>query len=919
MKSLLYLLLLLCFQVSYAQHKIDNVSASFKDTNLTEALLYIEKATDYQFFYLDKWLESKHVTGVYTNAPLDDVLTDIFKNTVINFYITPDKKIILTQNTVVYSTLPIDFFETPEEETSVLEDEEIKTAPILYISEQTINSKKVIHVGKEDSTNRKNRFTLNGVIRNAQTREVIPNLALVVKNQNIGVVTDINGYYSIELPAGLNQIEFNALGIEKKKQNLVIYNDGQLDFALNESLEVLEEVIVKADANKNIEQSITGVSQIEVAKIKTIPLVLGERDILKVATTLPGISTAGEGAAGYNVRGGKTDQNLILLDNAVIYNPSHFFGIFSALNPFTTSGVSIYKGSIPAEYGGRLSSVFDIETKDGNVEKISGEASLGPVTSNLVLEVPVVKNKSSVIVGGRATYSKWILKSLKSESLKNSNASFSDLIAKYHHKINANNVIRATVYYSNDAFNISSDSVYGYDNRLFSLNWNHKFNDKSSSSLSLTNSQYRFNITYDNNSVDAFDLGYRNEETEAKLKFKYLYKKKHSLDFGLSSKLYGVYPGSIQPIEPQSNVLGINIPKEKGLESAIFLSDDYKVTEKLLLNLGLRYSLFAALGEQSQRIYEDGIPKSESTFVETRTFGKNEAFKTYGGPEARISARYFIKPDLSVKASFGNTYQFIHTLSNNTTVSPTDTWKLSDINIKPQRASQFALGLYKNIDNDTYELSIESYYKKLNDIIDYKVGSELLLNETIETEVFQGEGKAYGIEVLLRKNKGILNGWLGYTYARSLIRFESEFKEEQINNGDFFPSNYDKPHDISFVGNYKLTKRFSLSTNFVYQTGRPTTYPIGTYVYRGQGYAFYSNRNEFRIPDYYRMDVSFNVEGNHKIKKFAHSFWNFSIYNLFGRKNAYSVFFATENGQVRSYKSTIFSVPIPTITYNFKF
>lgn len=919
MKSLLYLLLLLCFQVSYAQHKIDNVSASFKDTNLTEALLYIEKATDYQFFYLDKWLESKHVTGVYTNAPLDDVLTDIFKNAVINFYITPDKKIILTQNTVVYSTLPIDFFETPEEETSVLEDEEIKTAPILYISEQTINSKKVIHVGKEDSTNRKNRFTLNGVIRNAQTREVIPNLALVVKNQNIGVVTDINGYYSIELPAGLNQIEFNALGIEKKKQNLVIYNDGQLDFALNESLEVLEEVIVKADANKNIEQSITGVSQIEVAKIKTIPLVLGERDILKVATTLPGISTAGEGAAGYNVRGGKTDQNLILLDNAVIYNPSHFFGIFSALNPFTTSGVSIYKGSIPAEYGGRLSSVFDIETKDGNVEKISGEASLGPVTSNLVLEVPVVKNKSSILVGGRATYSKWILKSLKSESLKNSNASFSDLIAKYHHKINANNDIRATAYYSKDAFNISSDSVYGYDNRLFSLNWNHKFNDKSSSSLSLTNSQYRFNITYDNNSVDAFDLGYRNEETEAKLKLKYLYNKKHSLDFGLSSKLYGVYPGSIQPLEPQSNVIGINIPKEKGLESAIFLSDDYKVTEKLLLNLGLRYSLFTALGEQSQRIYEDGNPKSESTLLETRTFDKNEAIKTYGGPEARISTRYFIKPDVSVKASFGNAYQYIHTLSNNTTVSPTDTWKLSDINIKPQRASQFALGLYKNIDDNTYEFSIESYYKKLNDIIDYKVGSELLLNETIETEVFQGEGKAYGIEVLLRKNTGRLNGWLGYTYARSLIKFESEFKEEQINNGDFFPSNYDKPHDISFVGNYKLTKRFSLSTNFVYQTGRPTTYPIGTYVYRGQGYAFYSNRNEFRIPDYYRMDVSFNVEGNHKIKKFAHSFWNFSIYNLFGRKNPYSVFFVTENGQVKSYKSTIFSVPIPTITYNFKF
>ena len=919
MKSTIYILLLLCFQLSFAQDGNNRLTASFKDTDLMEVLLYIEKTTDYRFFYLEKWLKNSRVSGVYTDAPLNDILKDIFKNTLINFHISADQKIILTKNTVVHSSLPIDFIENTDRATTILDDEEIEAPPISYTFEKTSGSKNVIHIGKEDPKNRKRRFTLKGIIRNAKTGEAIQNLALVVKKRNIGAVTDAKGLYSIELPAGPNQIEFNALGFEKTERNLIMYNDGKLDFKLNESLEVLDEVVVTADANKNVEQGITGVSQIEIKKIKTIPLVLGERDILKVATTLPGISTAGEGAAGYNVRGGNTDQNLILLDNAVIYNPSHFFGIFSALNPFTTGSVTIYKGSIPAEYGGRLSSVFDIKTKDGNVEKFTGEASLGPVTSNLVLEFPVFKNKSSLIVGGRATYSKWILRSLKSESLKNSNASFSDIIAKYQHRINANNHIRATAYYSKDAFNISSDSIYGYDNRLFSVNWSHRFNDKIRSNVLVTNSQYKFNINYDNNSVDAFDLGYRIEETEAKLKLKYKYNKKHSIDFGLSSKLYGVNPGSIRPLELQSSVQEIKIPKEQGLESAVFLSDNYKVSEKLSMNIGLRYSLFAALGEQSQRIYEDRVPKSETTLLETRTFEKNEVIKTYGGLETRISARYFLRPDVSVKASYGNTYQYIHTLSNNTTVSPTDTWKLSDINIRPQRANQFALGVYKNFDDNTYEFSIESYFKRLNDIIDYKVGSELFLNQAIETEVFQGEGKAYGIEVLLKKNEGRLNGWLGYTYSRSFIKFDSEFSEERINNGDYFSSNFDKPHDISLVGNYKLTKRFSLSANFVYQTGRPVTYPIGTYVYRGKGYALYSNRNEFRIPDYYRMDVSFNVEGNHKIKKFAHSFWNVSIYNLLGRNNPYSVFFVTEGGQVKAYKSTIFSIPVPTITYNFKF
>ena len=452
-----------------------------------------------------------------------------------------------------------------------------------------------------------------------------------------------------------------------------------------------------------------------------------------------------------------------------------------------------------------------------------------------------------------------------------------------------------------------------------SLKWDHSFNDKNKGSVILANSEYRFGIEFDGNTDNDFDLGYKVNETHLKLKMKYLLNDKHKFDYGVSSKLYIVDPGNIDPKGSNSIVEPLSIPRERGLESAIFIADNFTVNKKLLINAGLRYSVYAALGAATQRIYEDGQPRNEGTLVEERQFGKNEVIETYGGPEVRLSARYFINPTLSVKASYNNTYQYIHTLSNNTTVSPTDTWKLSDLNIEPQQANQYALGFYKNLDGNTYELSIEGYYKKTKNILDYKVGAELLLNETIEQEVLQGNGKSYGIEFLIKKTKGKLNGWLGYTYSRSFIQLDSEFSEERVNNGEYFPSNFDKPHDVSLVANYKLTRRFSLSANFTYQTGRPVTYPIGSYIFNGSEQVLYSDRNKFRIPDYYRVDVGLNIEGNHKIKKFAHSFWNISIYNVLGRNNPYSVFFVTDNGEIKAYKSSIFSIPVPTITYNFKF
>ena len=536
-----------------------------------------------------------------------------------------------------------------------------------------------------------------------------------------------------------------------------------------------------------------------------------------------------------------------------------------------------------------------------------------------MISTPIVKGKSSLVAGGRASYSNWILKSLDDEKLKNSQASFYDFILKYNHKINANNDIEATAYYSHDKFSVSSDSLYKYSNRLATLKWNHTFNEKNKGSLLFTNSEYRFNIDYQPDGVNAFDFGYKINDTQAALKMIYLYSEKHKISYGISTKLYGINPGYLNPKNPESILVPIEIDKERGLESAIYVGDNFKVTDKFLVDFGLRYSSFAALGKSTQRVYDENLPISDATVVETKTFGNNEVIKRYGGFEPRIAARYFITDDFSVRASYDKTYQYIHLLSNNTTQSPTDIWKLSDLNVKPESAQQFSLGLYKNLKNDELELSVEGYFKKSRNILDYKVGADLLLNHNIETELLQGDGKAYGIEVLLKKQVGRLNGWLGYTYSRSLIRLNSQFNEEKVNGGKFFASNFDKPHDFSAVLNYRITKRYSFSSNFIYQTGRPITYPVGKYDYGNAQYTVYSDRNKFRIPDYYRLDVGLNIEGNHKIKKLAHSFWNISVYNVLGRNNPYSIFFVTDGGQIKAYKTSIFAIPVPTVTYNFKF
>ncbi|TJY33462.1 carboxypeptidase-like regulatory domain-containing protein [Pontimicrobium aquaticum] len=920
MKKLL-LSMLFCLCIVNAKAQSDTISITYSNEAIEEVFRRIENLTPYKFYFHQKWTEDKKISGSFTNKPIDFIVEEILKTTNSNYYITKDKKIILTGNLIVYNALPEGFNDKKSSDNKTKNTDDISDVPVFFNEKKSNNSTQIetVRVGKASKTSNRKVFNLSGKVIDFATGNTLSNVSLRVVNTNEGVTTNNNGFYSLELPLGEHIIDITSLGFQKITKRVIIYNDGSLDFELFEDLEELDEVLIEADIDENTRETITGLTKLDVKNIKTIPLVLGERDVLKVATTLPGISKAGEGSSGYNVRGGKEDQNLILLDGGVIYNPSHFFGLFSALNPFSIGEVNIYKGNIPAEFGGRLSSVFDLKTKKANKTKVTGEASVGPVTSNISLELPVVKEKSSLLVGGRGAYSNWILKLLDDKDISKSSASFYDFIAKYDHEINQNNNLSVTGYYSKDNFSISSDSLFSYENRLVSLKWDTKINKKNTGSVQLTNSNYAFNILYDGEAINDFDLGYNLNETELKLKVKYLHNKDLSFDYGLAGKIYNINPGEKKPAGSSSIVSPIVLPKEKALESAAFISAKYNVTEDFAINAGLRYVNYSFLGDIAQRTYLQGEPKSAATVKDTLYFGNNETVKTYGGPEARISGRYFITPDVSVKASYSNMYQFIHTLSNNTTASPIDTWKLSDLNIEPQKSQQYSLGLFTNFSDNLYEVSLEGYYKTTNNVLDYKVGAELLLNTTLETEVLQGKGKSYGLEFLLKKSKGNLNGWIGYTYSKSSIKLDSPFPEEVVNKGQYFPANFDKPHDFSLVSNYKITKRFSASMNFVYQTGRPVTYPVGSYYQNGQEIVVYSDRNKFRIPDYYRLDLSFNVEGNHKVNKLAHSFWNVSVYNVLGRNNPYSVFFVSEGGEIKAKQASVFSIPIPTITYNLKF
>lgn len=871
----------------------------------------VERQTPFRFFFDPVQVDSLFITVNANQVPLAELLDQALLNSGYRYAIDGNQYVYITTDDPILTDLPSNFFKGgPIDSTRFFDMSRFKDS-------ESKKTETIIVIGKR-GTNTKPSASIAGYVRSAQSGEPIIGASVMIEKPLIGVATDANGYYSLTLPKGNHVLKIRSMGMKNIDRSILLHADGMLNIALEEDVLPLKEVIVESERDARVMGLQMGLEKIDIKTMKQIPVALGEVDILKAVLTLPGVQSVGEATVGFNVRGGATDQNLILFNDAVIYNPSHLFGFFSSFNADLLKNVELYKSGIPAEYGGRISSVLDVTTREGNKKKFNGSGGISPITGRLALEGPIIKDKSSFLVGVRSTYSDWLLKQIPSTLVKNSEAAFYDVNLNLHHEFNEKNSVSLTGYLSKDRFKLQGDTTYAYQNQVLSGRWRHLFSNKLLGVLTGNFSGYDYTISSENNPVNAFELAYTIKQVQGKVDFSYFLNPKHTINFGGGVIDYHLEPGTLQPSGSESLVLPDILQHEQALEGHVYVGDHYEVTPKLSVYGGLRYTFFRNYGPRDVFVYQPGV-KDVSTIIDTVSVAAGKSVANYNGPEIRISGRYSLTRNASLKLSFNRLRQYIQMLSNTTAITPTDIWKLSDAYIRPLVGDQISLGYYQNFPKKSIELSAEAYYKTMQNFLDYKGGAELILNHHIETDVLNADGIAYGAELMIKKSSGKLNGWFSYAYSRSLLKTQGETEAETINRGEYYPSNYDKPHAINLIGNYKFNRRISFSLNMVYTTGRPITLPVAQYTLEGSGRLLYSDRNQFRIPDYFRTDLSLNLEGNHKIKKLAHSSWSLSVYNLTGRRNAYSVYFTSENGVVKGYKLSIFGNPIPTITYNFKF
>lgn len=784
---------------------------------------------------------------------------------------------------------------------------------------ERVNLKKGI-VAVKPSKNGK--INLRGEIYDIDVNEPLVGAQFIVESVNVGVVTDIDGKFTVDYDTKYkyNVVRTQYQGYDSFVQIVAYskYGEDRLPrTSLYPAVTRLEDVIVTSESiDQNVNEKLTGSAKLGIESIKSLPTFMGEVDIVNGLTTLPGVSTVGELASGFNVRGGNLGQNLIRQDGATIFNPSHLFGFYSAFNPDIVDDVTLIKGGGNAKFGSRVSSIMDVTLRNGETRDYKFNGGIGMVSSRLSVEGPLVKNKSSFILGGRMSYADWVLDLTNDIQLSQSTANFGDFTGKLFQMIDENNFISISGYGSFDSFSLATDSVFSWSNKNLALKWGHTFNSNTGSQLTLALSSYDTEL---DNKDEVEGFVYENGVTSTNVMYNVetVFSEQKQLNYGVEGNYSIINPGESKNSVPKSNVTEFNIDDHKTLETAIFGQYSWDITEQFAVSAGLRYSQFFRFGKAE--IYKFDYNLTDSQFPErkdTLNFGPNELVEYQHGLEPRISFRYKLDPSTSLKASYYRTYQYIHLISNTTSASPLDYWLSGGPNLKPEIGDQVSLGVFKNLSDNIYEFSAEAYYKNVKNTIDYIEGAEVKLSESVEGSLIQGKGISYGLEFLARKNVGQLNGWLSYTYSRSLLEFNSEFEVLTLNEGDLYPSQYDQPHNMSVVMNYKVNKILSISANFNYATGRPITVPISKFSYYGYPTVnAYSDRNEFRVPDYHRLDLSFTLKGEHPHRRFQGE-WVLSIFNVYGRNNVFAVSFDKYG---RASKVSIIGNMFPSLSYNFKF
>nr|WP_299388876.1 TonB-dependent receptor [Allomuricauda sp.] len=780
--------------------------------------------------------------------------------------------------------------------------------------------------------NAQRKYTLSGTVSEGKSNETLIGVTVAFPELQTGVATNEYGFYSITLPAGKYEVVVSYLGYQDIRETINLNSNIKKDFSLFEGLEELEEVVVTDESKRlDIRKPQMSVNTLAVQTIKQIPVVLGEADVIKSLILLPGVTNAGEASSGFNVRGGAADQNLILLDEATIFNSSHLFGFFSVFNPDAIKDVKLFKGGIPARYGGRVSSVLEIFQKEGNSKELKVNGGIGAVASRLLVEGPIDKDRTAFLAGGRASYAHLFLPLFDIDD----KAYFYDLNTKINHKINDNNSIFLSGYFGRDLFSINDSFVNTYGNAVGNFRWNHLFSDKLFSNLSLIYSDYFYGLELDFVGFE-WDSGIQN--FNLKYDLKHYLNDKFQLNYGLNNIYYVFNPGKIKPNREDSGIVEEQLTKKYANESAAYVDVEHKLSDKLSFNYGLRVSLFNRLGQDELFVYENGqavefdpfqLVYREATPIDTINPGRGTNLSSFTNLEPRVSMAFAMNPNNSVKASYTRLAQYLHLLSNTSSPTPLDVWTPSGPFIEPQLLDQYAIGYFRNINNGEYTVELEGFYKDIQNRIDYIDGADLIANNAIEQVILNGEARAYGLEFLLRKNEGRFQGWLAYTLSRSEQRTPGREAVEDngrsnletgINFGEWYSTPFDKTHDIALYGSFDLNERLNFNANFVYQTGQPTNYPVGQFEFQGLVVPFFGLRNQTRLPDYHRLDISATLRNKPKRNRKFESEWVLSVYNVYNRRNAASINFRQnqDTGRNEAIRTSIFGI-IPAITYNFKF
>jgi hypothetical protein len=767
-------------------------------------------------------------------------------------------------------------------------------------------------------------YVLSGYISDVETNETLIGVNVIFSDLKLGTTTNEYGFYSINLPIGTHQLTVSYLGFENYFDDITLTQDLRLDLKLNQETELLDEVIVNENIEKlNLKSPQMSVNSLAVSTIKKIPAVLGEVDIIKSITLLPGVTNGGEGSSGFNVRGGAADQNLILLDEAIIFNSSHLFGFFSVFNPDAIKDIKLFKGGIPSNYGGRVSSVLNIYQKDGNSNDFKAQGGLGLISSRLLLEGPLEKEKGSFLIGGRSSYVHLFLPLI--ESVKDNKAYFYDLNTKLSYKLNDKNSLFLSGYFGRDVFDIASLFNNAYGNSVANFRWNHLFSNRLFSNLSLIYSDYDYKLDFSfadfewNSSIVNFNLKYD---------FKYYLTEKLKLEYGLNSIYYKFDPGLIEPTTENSQIQTNKLTDKYALESALYAGINYQISPKISLQVGSRLSNFIRFGQKlnsyndnnpliynpSLKLYQGAEPTGQVDY------DRADVLKDFTYFEPRVALAYQNKFNQSFKLGYNRMVQYLHLISNTNSPTPIDIWAPSGTFIDPQLLDQFALGYFKTLGSNRYDLEFEVFYKSIQNRLDYIDGAELIANNAIEQVLLSGEAKAKGIELLLRKNEGKLTGWIAYTLSRSEQRTPGRTAiETGINNGNWYFTPYDKTHDLSITTNYVLNKKWDLSANFLFQTGQPITSPEAQYKFQNFSIPNFEQRNSSRLTNYHRFDLAANYTPDQKGRPYTGK-WVFSVFNAYNRQNAANIRFQQniETGQNEAIRLSIFGI-IPSITYNFKF